>query len=144
METKTIIDTCIFLSKTHRDLQRERNKYIYQIIISILSLEAVFIGSLLSKTYQINYNIKPIIYLALVSFAILTAYHLFHLHRANHRNQEYAEKSEKECQKLISKSFEIKNPKSNGNSYTGCHMWLWQSCFVIVGTTFSIFIVFIS
>ena len=132
---ETPIATLMDLAKTHRSALKARDSYIFKVLTSVLTLEAVFVAALLSKAYQLEGpHVRLCLSAAFWGLAIVTFYHLFVLHRANHTNKGIAEGAERLSLELL------RDPKTEilleltRRTYKGCHMWIWQSSFVAVGT----------
>jgi hypothetical protein len=131
----TPVATLMELAKTHRNVQKGRDQYIFKVVTSVLTLEALFVASLLSKTYRLeSLGLKLCLSAAFAGLAVVTCYHLFALHRANHTNKGIAEKAERLSVKLLQDPATKVSLELETLDYRGCHMWLWQSGIVAIGT----------
>jgi hypothetical protein len=141
------VTALIEIAKTHREVQRARDEYIFKVVIATLTLEAVFIASLLSGTYSqlaasaTGDTAKKAVSIALTLLAILTSVHVFLLHRANHSNKFFAERNEQIAVNLMKLPGAHASTAVTSTKYCGCHMWAWQSAFLILGTIAAAFLV---
>ena len=137
------MNSVLELAKIHREVQKERDRYIHQSLISVLTMFAVFIGANLASKYVFDsLGIRVALAIVIVLFTFLTSWHLFLLHRANHKNKEIAEQLERQYLMILSNSTPDWKIDPNRTTYHGCHMWLWQSSLIVVGAIGAILTMF--
>lgn len=105
MDQNEQFDALKYLSETHRLLHEKRQKYEWKIIFAVLTFFVATVGAVYSQKVYLPEGglIKGIIWILLLSFALVTVGFLRSIHTANGRNKSFAEDVERQIMALANK-----------------------------------------